>query len=150
MNFGKIALVLWVVTVGTFAFFFIRGSTTQGTDQRRAIQLSAEEKDLVLGEMRSMLTAVNGILTGLHKNDMTAVSQAAKSAGMGMAVDLSPVFMAKLPLEFKSLGMDLHQNFDKLSVDSEAGLSKDQVIHRLSELTSRCVACHQVYRINSP
>lgn len=149
MSLGKIALALWVLTVGAFAFYFVRGSTTVSTDQRQAIQLSEEEKDLVLAEMRTMLAAVNGILKGLHGNDMTAVATAAKSAGMGMAVDASPAFMAKLPLEFKTLGMSLHEDFDKLSADVEGGLNKDQVIHRLSEVTNKCVACHQIYRLSS-
>lgn len=149
MNVGKIALALWVVTVGAFAFYFVRGHTSTSTDQRLAIQLSTEEKDFVLAEMRNLLSSVNGILKGLHENDMIAVTKAAKSAGMGVTVDASPVLMVKLPLEFKILGMGLHEDFDKLSVDTQAGLNKDQVIHRLSELTSKCVSCHRLYRLSS-
>ncbi|SDY98156.1 hypothetical protein [Nitrosomonas sp. Nm33] len=149
MNVGKIALALWVVTVGAFAFYFVRGHTSISTDQRRAIQLSVEEKDFVLAEMRSLLSSVNGILRGLHEHDMIAVAEAAKSAGMGMAVDASPLLMVKLPLEFKIMGMGLHEDFDKLSVDIKTGLNRDQVIHRLSELTSKCVSCHQIYRLSS-
>ncbi len=67
---GKISLVLWVVTVGLFAIFFVKGTTTLSSDQRRAIMLSPIEKDLVLGEMRTMLTAVNGVLGALSENDM--------------------------------------------------------------------------------
>ena len=57
----------------------MRGNTSVSTDQGRAIQLNAEEKDLVLAEMKSMLAAVDGILTGLHGNDMVAIAKAAKS-----------------------------------------------------------------------
>ncbi len=149
MSIGKIAIALWIVSVGAFAFYFVQGDISISADQRRAIQLNAEEKDFVLAEMRSLLSSVNGILKGLHENDMIAVSKAAKSAGMGMAVDASPLLMVKLPLEFKILGMGLHEDFDKLSVDTQAGLNRDQVIHRLSELTSKCVSCHQVYRLST-
>ena len=149
MSVGKIAVALWVVTVSAFAFYFVRGDLSISADERHAIQLDAEEKEFVLAEMRSLLLSINGILKGLHEDDMIAVSKAAKSAGMGMAVDASPLLMVKLPLEFKMLGMGLHEDFDKLSADTQAGINKDQIIHRLSELTSKCVSCHQVYRLST-
>ena len=46
-----------------------------------------------------------------------------------MAVDASPLLMVKLPLEFKMLGMSLHEDFDKLSADTQDGINKDQIIH---------------------
>ncbi|SFN03819.1 hypothetical protein [Nitrosomonas communis] len=149
MSVGKIAVALWVVTVSAFAFYFVRGNISISADQRHAIQLNTEEKDFVLAEMRSFLLSINGILKGLHENDMIAVSKAAKSAGIGMAVDASPLLMVKLPLEFKIMGMGLHKDFDKLSTDTQAGIDRDQVIHKLFELTSKCVSCHQVYRLST-
>lgn len=149
MNAGKIAIVLWTLTVGAFAFYFVQGVTSHSSDDRRAIHLDPQEKDMVLGEMRTILSAVNGILTGLSKADPTAVSQAAKSAGMTMAVDGSPVLIAKLPMEFKAIGLSLHGDFDKLSADVDAGLPSDQVITRLSEITNKCVSCHHDYRLRS-
>jgi hypothetical protein len=111
----KIAVALWVVTVSAFVFYFVRGNLSISADERHAIQLDAEEKDFVLAEMMSLLLSINGILKGLHEDDMITVSKAAKSVGMGMAVDASPLLMVKLPLEFKMLGMGLHKDFDKLS-----------------------------------
>lgn len=149
MNFGKIAIGLWVLTVMVFAYFFVKGSTRESTDHRLAVQLSPEETDLVLGEMRSILGAVDGILKGVAANDLPAVASAARTAGMAMAVDLSPVFMAKLPLAFKAMGMSLHQDFDKLAADVDGGLGKDEVVGRLSDMTSKCVSCHQSYRLSA-
>lgn len=149
MNFGKLAIALWVVTAAAFAFFFVKGVTSVSEDKRQAIRLDAKEKDMVLGEMRTILSAVNGVLVGLSASDMPAVSKAAQSAGMAMAVDGSPVLMAKLPLEFKTLGMSLHEDFDKLSANVNSGFNKDQVLSQLAEITNKCVSCHHNYRLSS-
>lgn len=66
-----------------------------------------------------------------------------------MAADLNPLLMAKLPLDFKTLGMGLHKDFDQLSLDVKNGMTKDQVIVRLGEMTNKCLACHATYKIES-
>lgn len=146
---GIFSLVLWAVTVGLFAIFFVKGTTTVSTDQRRAVILSPSEKDLVLGEMRTMLTAVNGMLGALSENDMKKAAVAASSAGMAMAVDTSPVIMAKLPLDFKELGMGTHKAFDDISADIDKGAPLPEILKRMHEITNRCVACHQANRLAS-
>jgi hypothetical protein len=99
-KFALFAIILWLATIATFAWFFVRGNTTSGTDNRTAVILQASERDLVLGEMRALLTATQGILVGLNANDMPQVAKAARSAGMAAAVDVNPALMAKLPLSF--------------------------------------------------
>ena len=146
---GIVALVLWVLTVGLFAIFFVKGTTTVSSDQRRAVMLSASEKDLVLGEMRTMLTAVNGMLAALSENDMKKAAVAASSAGMAMAVDASPILMAKLPLDFKELGMGTHRAFDDISVDIGKGATLPEILKSMHQITNRCVACHQANRLAS-
>lgn len=142
-----ISLVLWVITVGAFAYFFIMGRTVTSSDNRKAVILDPQEKDMVLGEMRTILTAINGVLNSIAKNDMKGAASAAKSAGMNMAVDASPVFMAKLPIEFKTLGMSLHADFDTLSSDIEKGMTENQIVERLGAITNKCIACHSNYRL---
>lgn len=146
---GIISLVLWVLTVGLFAIFFVKGTTTVSSDQRRAILLSPSEKDLVLGEMRTMLTAVNGVLGALSENDMKKAALAASSAGMAMAVDTSPILMAKLPLDFKELGMGTHKAFDDISAAIGKGATLPEILKSMHQITNRCVACHQVNRLSS-
>lgn len=119
------------------------------SDQRRAIMLSPSEKDLVLGEMRTMLTAVNGVLGALSENDMKKATLAASSAGMAMAVDTSPILMAKLPLDFKELGMGTHKAFDDISAAIGKGATLPEILKSMHQITNRCVACHQVNRLSS-
>ncbi|MBK9040609.1 MAG: hypothetical protein IPL83_15845 [Bdellovibrionales bacterium] len=146
---GIISLILWVLTVGLFAIFFVKGTTTVSSDQRRAILLSPSEKDLVLGEMRTMLTAVNGVLGALSENDMKKAALAASSAGMAMAVDTSPILMAKLPLDFKELGMGTHKAFDDISTAIGKGTTLPEILKSMHQITNRCVACHEVNRLAS-
>jgi|GEM_PF-145093 len=146
---GLVSLVLWVLTVGVFAFFFVRGTTSVSTDQRRSVNLSPVEKDLVLGEMRTMLKAVNGMLGALSDGDMNRAAEAATSAGMAMAVDTSPILMAKLPLDFKELGMGTHKAFDDLSSEIKKGATLPQVLVKMHQITNRCIACHETNRLGS-
>ncbi len=146
---GIISLVLWFLTVGVFAIYFVKGMTTASSDQRRAIMLSLSEKDLVLGEMRSMLSALNGMLGALSEGDVNRAAAAASSAGMAMAVDVNPILMAKLPLDFKELGMGTHKAFDDISVDITNGVALPKILKRMSQITNRCVTCHQANRLAS-
>lgn len=146
---GLASLVLWGLTVGLFAFFFVRGTTSVSTDQRRSVNLSPLERDLVLGEMRTMLKAINGMLGALSDGDMKKAAEAATSAGMAMAVDASPILMAKLPLEFKELGMGTHKAFDDLSSEIQKGATLPQVLVKMHQITNRCIACHETNRLGS-
>lgn len=146
---GLLSLGLWILTIGIFAFFFVKGTTSIGTDQRRSVSLSPVEKDLVLGEMRTMLKAVNGMLGALGENDMKKAAEAAATAGMAMAVDASPILMAKLPLDFKELGMGTHRAFDDLASEIKLGAALPQVLVKMHQITNRCVACHETNRLGS-
>lgn len=142
--FGSLLLVVLLA----FGYFFVSGIYTQSTDNRRLISLSPSEKDLVLGEMRSMLKAVNGLIDALAKNDMAEAAKAASSAGMAMAVDATPLLMTKLPLDFKELGMGTHKEFDELAAQIKSGTSTELVLQKLSAITHRYVACHESNRLS--
>jgi hypothetical protein len=146
---GLVSLALWVLTIGVFAFFFVRGTTSVSTDQRRSVNLSPIKKNLILGEMRTMLKAINGMLGALSDGDMSKAAEAATSAGMAMAVDASPILMAKLPLDFKELGMGTHKAFDDLSSEIKKGATVPQVLVKMHQITNRCIACHETNRLGS-
>lgn len=146
----RIALGLWIVTIGVAGWFFVQGWTTQGTDGRAEIVLASAERDLILGEMRLLLKAVHGVVTGLAGQDQEAdrarMEQAARSAGMHMAEDVNPVLMAKLPLPFKQMGMSIHRDMDALADAIVQKETPQQILQRLSSMTARCTACHDMYR----
>ncbi len=149
----RIALGLWIVTIAVVGWFFVMGWTTESTDGRTQIVLASTERDLILGEMRMLLKAVHGVVTGLagqnQAADRTQIEQAARSAGMGMAEDVNPALMAKLPLPFKQMGMSIHKDMDALADAIVQKETPQQILQRLSSMTARCTACHDMYRFSA-
>ena len=144
---GLIALVLWIVTIGALGFFFVRGWTSETSDQRTAIHLAPAERDLVLSEMRQLLQSVHNLITGLSAGDPKIMEQAARASGMGMAADVNPIIMAKLPLAFKQQGMSVHRDFDALADNIAHGADQATVLREFTGITARCVGCHTSYRL---
>lgn len=146
---AKISLLLWVVTIAIFAWFFIRGSTTAGTDNRTAIVLHPSERDLILSEMRGLLVATHGILEGANQGDIKRIAQAARAAGMAAAADVNPALMAKLPLPFKTLGMSVHQDMDEIANAAEAGKQVPELLQMATNTLSKCVGCHAEWQLKA-
>lgn len=146
---AQIALLLWVVTIAVFAWFFIRGSTVAGTDGRTAVVLQPTERDLVLSEMRGLLVATQGILEGAINNDMQRIGKAATVAGMAGAADVNPALMAKLPLEFKQLGMSVHHEMDDIAKAAAEGKSSSDILKMTSNTLTKCIACHSAWQLKA-
>lgn len=142
-----IALLLWVITIAVFAWFFIRGNTTAGSDGRTVIALQSSERDLVLSEMRSLLSAVQRILEGANQGDMNRIVQSSRSVGTAMAADENPLLMAKLPLAFKALGMSVHHDMDEIANAAEGGKPTPELLKMASSTLEKCVACHAAWQI---
>lgn len=144
-----IAVAAWVMTAGAFAWMFVKGWTTPGSDHRTEILLAPSERDQILGEMRLLLKAMHGVVTGLSatEGDLKAVEEAARAAGMGMAADVNPALMTKLPLAFKQMGMSVHQDMDKLADAAGQRETTAQLLGRLSSITARCTTCHDLFRL---
>ena len=149
----RITLGLWIVTIGVAGWFFVQGWTTAGTDGRMQVVLAPAERDLILGEMRMLLKAVHGVVTGLAGQDQevnrTQMEQMARSAGMHMAADVNPALMAKLPLPFKQMGMSIHKDMDALADAVVQKETPQQILQRLSSMTARCTTCHDLYRFSA-
>jgi len=141
-------LVLWLITIGILAKFFIEGFIRPSTDNRQEVLLQPTERDLVLGEMRTLLQSLNGILIGLSENDFEMIETSARAAGMTMAADVNPALMGKLPIAFKNMGIGVHKEFDKLADLVKENKDTQLVIKRIGEITQSCVACHAVYRLS--
>ena len=147
---GKIALILWVVTiVGAGAYVMSGGASKQVVGNRMAIVLSEQDRDLVLDEMRTMLSSTQQIIDGLSRGDRQQVVHAAKLAGMGSAIDLDPHFLAKLPLEFKTLGFSMHSDMDAISTAASQGATERELTAMLGATLNKCVGCHSAWEIKA-
>jgi hypothetical protein len=146
---ASIALLLWVVTIAVFAWFFIRGNTAAGTDGRTAVVLQAGERDLILSEMRGLLSATQQILEGANQGDMQRIAKAASAAGMAGAADVNPALMAKLPIEFKALGMNVHHDMDDIARAAQSGTTAPEILKMASNTLTKCVACHSAWQLKA-
>lgn len=146
---AMIAILLWVITLAVFAWFFVRGNTVVGTDNRTAVVLKADERNLILQEMRGLLAATHGILEGITQEDRNQIIQSARSAGMASAADVNPALMAKLPLPFKTLGMSVHQDMDELAQSAESGQATPELLKMLTGTLAKCVACHAAWQLEA-
>ncbi len=145
-----IGLLLLVIAAMAYVFLVAGKTTVTAEDPRRAIVLDPPERALVLTEMRGFLTAVQTITDAAVRNDARAIAAAAKSMGMAAAGGVPPGLMAKLPLEFKQLGLSVHQGFDRLALDAESLGDTRHALTQLGEILGKCVACHAMYQITAP
>ena len=64
---------------------------------------------------------------------------------------LVPVeLMAKLPLQFKQLGLATHEGFDQIALDAKDLSDPQHSLQQLSQLMANCVACHSTYQLRAP
>ena len=148
-SIASVAIALWVVTIAVFAWFFVKGNTTEGGDGRTAILLQANERDLILSEMRGLLAATQGILDGANRGDMQRVINASMIAGTRGAADVNPMLMAKLPIEVKTLGMSVHRDMDDIAKAAASGKAAPEITKMTAQMMSKCVACHAAWQLKS-
>ena len=139
------------MTITVLGWFFVKGWTAEGSDGRMEILLAAAERDHILAEMRQLLKAVDGVVRELGelKPDQKQMEAAAREVGMHMAADTEPAIMAKLPLPFKQVGMSIHKDMDALADAIAQQETPQQLLKRLSSMTARCTACHDMYRFRA-
>ncbi|HEY7532397.1 MAG TPA: hypothetical protein VH681_06375 [Nitrospiraceae bacterium] len=145
------ALAVWLVTIGTLGWLFVKGWTDVGTGGRVEVVVASAERDQILAEMRQLLKSVHGVVTGLSGSDedVKNAEAAARAAGMTMAADANPALIAKLPLAFKEIGMSVHQDMDLLADAVARREPPPQILRRLSNITARCTTCHEMFQLTS-
>ena len=100
----------------------------------------------MLGDMRRFLALVQIITVALGNDDMHGIIEAAKIVGM-RDENPPPALIAKLPLEFKTMGMGTHTAFDDLAKLTRKGADAQKVAAALGEIMTNCVTCHAAYKI---
>jgi len=144
----SLAVVVMVVAGMTYKFIF-QGAVEQSADGRLAIQLDANERQLVLSEMRAFLESVQQITRGISENDMKLVAESAGNVGLAAQQAVPGSLIGKLPLPFKKLGRDTHAKFDEMALDAEQFEDSGHSLSQLGKLMQNCVACHAAYRFET-
>ena len=148
----KLSLLLNIILIAALGLgaykFVIQGSTTQTTDGRTAVLLSASERNFVLGEMRNFLETVQAITAAIGENDMATISDISRKIAVDDPAKMPAGLKGKLPLEFKTLGMDTHSLFISLAETAETAKSPQEVSTALSGLMLNCTTFHAGYRLD--
>ena len=71
---------------------------------------------------------------------------ASSAHALGMAGAGAASLMAKLPLEFMTMGMGTHEAFDALAIEAEDLGDQKVILTKLSDLMNNCTTCHAGYR----
>jgi len=143
------ALLLWVATIALGAFMITREVTTLEEDGRAVIDFNQGEVDFTLEEMRGLLETVHDIVLALDGDDMAGVADAVDGKGVAEAMANTPKsILAKIPLEFRTLGMAMHGGFEEIGTAAAAeDADTGKIVELLGDQIGRCVACHASYKL---
>lgn len=119
-------------------------------DRRAVLELTPDERAMMLEEMRLFLSGVQRMTGALGKTDMPAAAEAARGMGQKMVHEVPPALRAKLPLEFRQLGASVHRDFDQIALDAESLKDVSHSLNQLSDTLQKCVGCHAKYQIRTP
>ncbi len=139
-----VALLSTVVAV--FSYKFTVGEVKPSDDGRLAVQLSKDERNDLLLEMRKWLQSSQGILAAASLQDFVTVATIAKSSGMAAEAATPGSLFRKLPVEMKALGFDTRRKFDEIATDAEKLKDSQHIVKQLSTAMNNCIACHAAYR----
>ena len=128
-----------------------------------SLELAAMFEARVRGHLRRSLEAIQplraawiDLYAGLARaldmhvvaGDTAAIETAARASGMAMAADADPRMMSGVPAPLRELGMQTHRGFDALADRMKAAGTRDDALRALAQITSSCVACHALYRLD--
>jgi hypothetical protein len=143
-------VILLLAVVGFFIYKFVGGTVAPYEDGRTSVVLTADERELVLGEMRAFLVSVQGVSQAITENDMDKTAKLSHKAGMAAEEGTPGSLLAKIPLSMKKMGFGVRKQFDEIA--EIATTDKDAVAARvkLDTLMQTCIACHAIYRLPEP
>jgi hypothetical protein len=144
-----IAVLLAVIAAMAYKFI-VAGSVEKADDGRTAILLEPGERAFVLGEMRGFVAGLQQMTAALARDDMKSAATAARQMGMAAAHSAPAPMVAKLPLEFKTLGFGVHREFDTIAIDADSLGDPKHTLTQLAGALQSCVACHSAYQIKVP
>jgi hypothetical protein len=133
------------IIVAIFVYKFTAGEVKPSSDGRLAVQLTKDERNTLLLEMRKWLQSSQTILAAVSTGDFVTVAHTARSSGMAAEATTPGSLFRKIPVEMKALGFDTRKKFDEIAVDAETMKDSQHTIAQLSAAMNNCIACHATY-----
>jgi len=130
-----------------FLFLTVIATSTQAEDTRQVIWLTAEQKNLLMQEMRHFLQASQTILGNSLNEDLESIEKTARSVGI-KAMKATPQSLNKiLPQAFLEIGPKVHLGFEEIANEASGIGDIEVILKRLTGLQSNCIECHAQYQI---
>lgn len=121
--------------------------TRQAADKRAVITLPADQRDLLLGEMRGLLTGIQTIMDAASKMDVPRIRNVAKEEGIGTIASRDTTFVNLLPPDFRKREAETRSQFDALAEAVRGFTARDTTLSYLSRISQGCVGCHARFRL---
>ncbi|WP_298556046.1 hypothetical protein [uncultured Algibacter sp.] len=142
-----LAVIFFLSTLFLIYFFIFRGSVIETEDHRVAIQLSKNNTDFALAEMRTFLESIEQINEGILNKDADLIFEGGRQSGAKIVEETPKGMMGSLPIGFKKLGLSTHAKFDAIADSIRANNNFVQAHRELNSLLNLCVTCHRTYKI---
>jgi hypothetical protein len=131
--------------VAVFAYKFTVGDVKPSVDGRLAVQLTKDERNALLLEMRTWLQNTQAILAAANAGDMATVVRTAKASGMAAEAETPAALFRKIPVEMKRLGFATRGLFDDIAGEAEKTKDPQRVLAQLAAAMNNCIACHATF-----
>lgn len=136
---------LLTIAVAVFAYKFTVGEVKPSSDGRLAVQLTKDERNALLLEMRTWLQNTQTILAAANAGDMASVVRTAKASGMAAEAETPAALFRKIPVEMKRLGFATRGLFDDIAAEAEKTGDPKRVLAQLAAAMGNCIACHATF-----
>lgn len=145
--------VLWsiigvlLIALSTIGYKFVQGSVAPSEDERTAVVLNKDERNLILKEMRNFLVITQGVSAAITDNDIRLAAKLATEAGMTAEQNTPGALLSKIPLSMKTLGFDTRKKFDQIATDAIQIKNPAHSRRQLDMLMQNCIACHASFKL---
>ena len=142
-----LAIVFFLSTLFLIYFFIFRGTVIESEDERVAIQLSENNADFALAEMRIFLESIQLINEGVLNKDASLIFKGGRQSGAKVVEETPKDMMRSLPIGFKKLGLSTHAKFDVIADSIKINNNFEYAQRELNTLLNLCITCHRTYKI---
>src|SRR5512139_3071724 len=138
-------VVLLGLVVAALGYKFTAGEVEKSDDGRLAVQLTKDERNALLLEMRTWLQNTQAILAAANSGDFVTVARTARASGMAAEAETPAALFRKIPVEMKRLGFATRGLFDEIAAEAEKTKDPKRVLAQLAAAMGNCVACHAAF-----
>ncbi len=97
--------------------------------------------------MRQMLASIQGVISGIGKEDRDLIIKSARYSGNRMARETPESIKRKTPQSFKEIGGPTHMMFEELVIRADSDDMETLTLFT-GELMKQCLTCHAMFRAN--